>query len=208
MPQDILFGRLDRFSADLTALRDDFERHVRPCQPTQYFHNNSSYEGWAITSRDGSISDGVKRVPQADRVLNGIRIEQATTPTRAATATFRQVLDDLSRLGMRCFRSRVMRLSNEGFEMTMHRDATRESWRLHIPLITTPESIFEWDVPGLGLIQTHLPADGSAWLVRVDIPHRAVNRNPGQCERIHFLTSVERGISRNSIQMPFVIRTP
>ena len=71
--------------------------------------------------------------------------------------------------------------------MGWHTDSDKESWRLHIPIITNPNAFFEWKLPDGRIESVHLPADGSAWLVRVDVTHRAVNRSTEPSERVHLL---------------------
>ena len=62
MPSDILYGRVARFRADVPRLAAYYDEVICKVPATQYHDNNASYEGWAITSRDGTTSDGVRRI--------------------------------------------------------------------------------------------------------------------------------------------------
>ena len=75
----------------------------------------------------------------------------------------------------------------------LHTDALRETWRLHIPIITNPNCFFEWQRADGSIESVHLPADGSAWLVRVDLSHRAVNRSNEPSTRVHLLMGLSPG---------------
>ncbi|MSP83122.1 MAG: hypothetical protein EXQ94_09355 [Alphaproteobacteria bacterium] len=68
-------------------------------------------------------------------------------------------------VGLSWFRARVMRLTSGSFEMKFHRDADLESWRLHVPIITTPESFFEWRLDS-GEIERHSPSGRWIRMVR------------------------------------------
>lgn len=188
---EILFFRLKDFKVDIDEMRRDFEASIRRIPAVPYHHAGLPYEGWAITSRDGSASDGVKRISGKERVLNGVKVEGATIPTELCTDFIRGVLKQLQARGLKCFRVRYMKMGSEGFDMNFHRDAKRESWRLHIPLYTNEHCFFEWETKERGKVKKHLPADGSAYLVRVDELHRGANYSPEPSERIHFLLSLE-----------------
>src|SRR5262249_20423301 len=114
------------------------------------------------------------------------------TPTPLCSGPMADVLASIEARGIEFFRARVMRLRSGSFEMKFHRDAEVESWRLHVPIITTPESHFEWQRPDGTITGIHMPADGTAWLVRVDQRHRAVNRAPTATQRVHLLMSLAR----------------
>jgi|GEM_PF-2655034 len=43
--------------------------------------------------------------------------------------------------------ARYMQLESEGEEMPFHTDAMRETWCLHIPLVTIPDALFQWQFP-------------------------------------------------------------
>ena len=209
MPSDILYGRVARFRADVPRLAAYYDEVICKVPATQYHDNNASYEGWAITSRDGTTSDGVRRIerggaaaaPAAPPAPSG----KGTVPTLLHAGALAETLDALAALGLRHFRARVMRLSNEGFEMKWHRDADKESWRLHVPVITNPHSVFEWKLDDGTVHRIHMPADGGAWLIRVDKLHRAINSGPPGATRVHLLMSLAEAPKPPTIESPFRI---
>jgi len=97
-----------------------------------------------------------------------------------------------------------MQLEAEGDEMPFHVDAAKETWRLHIPIVTNSDSLFEWQREDGTIESVHLPADGSAWLVRVDVNHRAVNRGKGNSSRVHLLMGCGNGLKRGMLTAPAI----
>ncbi|GAB1584237.1 aspartyl/asparaginyl beta-hydroxylase domain-containing protein [Phyllobacterium phragmitis] len=180
---DILFSRLDKFQIDIEFLRNHFEEYVRRLPSVQCRDSRIDYAGWAVTSRDGSTEDGIVR-----RItLNEGDVSRGVTPTNICCGYLAEVMEELQYYGIEPFRARIMQLESEGDEMPMHSDADHEAWRLHIPIITNPDCFFEWQLEDGNIESVHLPADGSAWLVRVDIMHRAVNRSKESAPRVHLL---------------------
>lgn len=177
-----MFARLKNFKTDPEALRTLFTEHIRKMPSTPYRDNRVDYVGWAVTSRDGSMDDGIRRI--ASSASSGVR---GVTPTAACTGCLLQVMEMLRHGGLKPYRARIMQLESEGAEMPLHKDADKETWRLHIPIITNPNCFFEWQRADGSIESVHLPADGSAWLVRVDVNHRAVNRSNEASHRVHLL---------------------
>jgi len=149
--ENILCFRLKDFEVDIEQMRRDFEVRIRHIPATPYHHAGIPYEGWALTSRDGSRSDGVKRISGKERVLNGVKVEGATVPTELCTEFVGNILKQLQARGLKCFRVRYMKMGSEAFDMSFHRDAKRESWRLHIPLYTNEHCFFEWETKARSL---------------------------------------------------------
>lgn len=195
----ILFGRLANFRADIAHLQRYYHEVIEPTQPTPYYDNGAEYEGWSITSRDGTTSDGVKRINRGGSGPRG------TIPTPLCKGFMSELLVDLSRHKLFHYRARVMRLVGGEFEMKFHHDADVEKWRLHVPIETNPESYFEWRLPNGSIEKVHFPADGSAWFVRVDQTHRATNEGPASSQRIHLLMSLSKKPLPESIEQPFLI---
>jgi hypothetical protein len=92
-------------------------------------------------------------------------------------------------------RIRLMRLGPGGGELTRHADITDHAagvaegriMRIHVPIRTNPDVIFEtWDLDGRRL-QAHM-AEGEAWYLDMRKPHTAVNG--GESERIHLVIDV------------------
>ncbi|QFZ83355.1 hypothetical protein GFK26_11555 [Variovorax paradoxus] len=179
--KDVLFARLKNFKTDPEALRTHFLGHVQKMPSTPYRDNRVDYVGWAVTSRDGTLDDGIRRIAPGGSNARGVN------PTDACSGSLAQVIDDLGRTGLKPYRARIMQLESEGAEMPLHTDAKVETWRLHIPIITNPNCFFEWQRDDGSIESVHLPADGSAWLVRVDVNHRAVNRSNEPSHRVHLL---------------------
>lgn len=187
MARDYLCGEMEGFRCDVNALRAHYESEIRP-QPSQpYFDNGANYVGWAITSRDGTTHDGIQHIKRSGSNVASART--AVQPTELCTGPMKDVMDRLTQTGLEPFRARVMALDDHDFNMTFHRDAERETWRLHVPIITNPGAFFEWQIDGK-VVREHLPADGRAWFVRVDQIHRAVNEGKGHGERVHLLMSL------------------
>jgi hypothetical protein len=84
-----------------------------------------------------------------------------------------------------------------GFSWAMHTDHDnlfeQIATRVHVPLITAPESLWVWGrKDGTGreewLLSTHLCPE-SVHVVRVDVPHTVVNRHPTE-PRLHLILDV------------------
>lgn len=180
----LIFARLKDFRVDPERLRDHFVRHVSTRPPTPYRDHWVDYVGWAVTSRDGSLDDGVRHIAAREAVAIAAR---GARPTEICAGYLAEVMHRLLALGIAPFRARLMLLESEGAQMPFHRDATRQAWRLHIPVFTNPDCRFEWRREDGSTACVHLAADGSAWLVRVDVAHRALNRSLRPSSRVHLL---------------------
>ncbi len=179
--RDVLYGRLKEFQIDADRLREHYETVVAGQPATPYKDNEANYVGWAVTSRYGSLTDGVQRI---DPKSGGIR---GRKPTEICSGALQETMQRLEARPLKPYRVRVMKLVNDGAVMGWHTDSDKETWRLHIPIITNPSAFFEWKLADGRIESVHLPADGSAWLVRVDVTHRAVNRSTEPSERVHLL---------------------
>lgn len=187
-----LYGKVAGFYTDVEKLRGYFIDVIAKAPSTLYFDHSVEYEGWSMTSRDGSISDGVKHIAGKKKVP-GEKSSPAIMPTPLCQGAVAETLAQLKALGLKYSRVRVMRLSSVNFDMRFHSDSAegREQWRLHVPITTNPYSFFEWKLSDGQVVRSHFPADGSAWLVRVDTLHRAVNRDPSPSKRVHLLMGVK-----------------
>ena len=178
---DVMFARLAGFGADIEALRAHFLAHVKTLPATPYRDNRVDYIGWAVTSRDGTLVDGIKRISAKEPNIRGV------VPTEVCSGYLAEVMDELRSLAVKPYRARIMQLESEGADMPWHTDSSKEAWRLHIPILTNPNCYFEWQRDDGSTESVHLPADGSAWLVRVDVRHRALNRSNEPSNRVHLL---------------------
>jgi hypothetical protein len=182
---DVMFARLINFKIDIEALQSHFVQHVKKLPPTPYRDNRVDYIGWSVTSRDGTLDDGIQRISANSPKVRGV------TPTDACTGYLAEVMDELRTHRLKPYRARIMQLESEGAEMPLHTDSSKETWRLHIPIITNANCFFEWQREDASIESVHLPADGSAWLVRVDVNHRAVNRSSDASNRVHLLMGLD-----------------
>jgi hypothetical protein len=210
MARDYLCGEMAGFRCDIAALRTYYEQEIRPTPSQPYFDNGANYVGWAITSRDGSTHDGIQHIKRSTSNVNTAR--SMVQPTALCRGPMKDVMDQLVATRLEPFRARVMSLADHDFSMTFHKDAERETWRLHVPIITNPAAFFEWQIDGT-VVREHLPADGRAFFVRVDQTHRAVNEGTGHGERVHLLMSLvqtpaPRRFGPDSRLLPGVVPQP
>lgn len=209
---DYLFARVAGFHCEVEALRRHYREHVMKFPGTNYRDNEVNYVGWAVTSRDGSLEDGVRRISTKP----GAGGKQDNRRGMALTAICCGALEDtmvaLNAHDFRPYRVRIMSLTNEGAAMPFHVDAKKETWRLHIPITTNENCFFEWERGDGSIESVHLPADGSAWLVRVDVRHRAVNFSNQASERVHLLMGLNelppaRVIGEPNIPLDAAVKT-
>ncbi|MFC6335557.1 hypothetical protein GIR22_20750 [Pseudomonas sp. CCM 7891] len=196
--ENYMFAKLMGFSADVDLLKKHFLEEVTKTDPILFKDNNVKYYGWAITSRDGSVDDGVKRISDNTNNIRGV------TPTKVCSGYLLEVMDSLKDAGVSPYRARLMQMESEGDEMQFHVDATKETWRLHIPITTNPDCLFEWRREDGTIESVHLPADGSAWLVRVDVQHRAINKSKGSASRVHLLMGCADGLKTGMLSEPCI----
>lgn len=199
----VMFAKLKNFHVDIVRLQEHFINHVIKYDSVPYRDNQVDYVGWAVTSRDGSLKDGVRRIPtNGNDPLNKVR---GTRYTELCSGYLKEVMDSLHHYGLKPYRTRIMRLENEGIEMPFHVDSKKETWRLHIPIFTNAHSLFEWKQQSGEIESVHLPADGSAWLVRVDIEHRAVNRGGRMQSRVHLLMGLNNNPINTMLDEPYIV---
>jgi hypothetical protein len=63
----ILYGKLVDLRADVDRLRRYYHDTVEPTEATPYFDHGAEYEGWSITSRDGTVASCTARSTPARR---------------------------------------------------------------------------------------------------------------------------------------------
>lgn len=202
---EVLCAKLANFSVNVDFLKAHFEQQVKKTTATLYRDNLVDYQGWAVTSRDGSVADGVKRIStksSSEKTENSNRRGVIRTPI--CFGYLDEVMDALQGSGLSPYRARFMQLDSEGMTMPFHTDAASETWRLHIPLETNPDALFQWQLPDGSIESVHLPADGSAWLVRVDIMHRAINSYKGKNSRVHLLMGLGHTPKNHNLNNPIL----
>lgn len=189
---------------DIERLKNHFFEFVKPLEPT---YNGNSYHGWSVLSSTGSHKDGWVHGSSAYKVVDGKNIfdwEQARKldmkletkydkPTEVCTGYLAEVMQQLSDNGLQPCRARIVGLPPQS-HTNWHRDHRDGFYwvRLHIPLITNTKCKFitENDI-------THMPADGSAYLVNTAQMHMAVNS--GDEYRYHLIMQAwdTHGLSKN-----------
>ncbi len=207
MPSRYLHGRFSQVTFDIPALCKHYEQTIAPVEPVPYFDNGVFYVGWAMLSFEGGVEEGVRQRPLGGAQKSRLA-STATTPTTLCTGPMRKAIEDIRATGLHPYRARVMRLDAIGEAMTFHVDAKTETWRLHVPLVTNPQSFFEWVLPDRTLVRKHLPADGNGYFVRVDIPHRAINYPGGEAARVHLLMGVKGRPKTARFADPYVLAQP
>lgn len=112
-------------------------------------------------------------------------------PTELCTGYFNEMISSIRDAGLNPMRARVAMLKAQSTDLP-HRDAADNEYavRLHIPLITNEKCFFACDEGS-----THLPAEGDAFLLRVNRMHQV--SNGGDTDRFHIAMSVRdtKGIS-------------
>lgn len=182
---------IDRLRAELLEVR----QRLAPQMVTP------EYGGWTLLSSNGDYRDGwlkpgasigekVKSEDSAEEFAlkqRAVGLQPSSSycvPTQAYVPYFREINEKFSEQGVLLLRARLAMLK-AGASTEWHRDAPLglDDRRLHIALETNPKCFFEW--PDFRL---HCPADGSAWYLRVDIPHRACNG--GESDRYHIIANI------------------
>ena len=153
------------------------------------------YGGWSLTSSNGDYRDGwvfgdsyVNNTADTPEALieqnrsNNLKGAMAySKPTQLCIGEIAKLISWLESEGFYPRRARVMLLKAKG-KSNYHRDYP--GWlygvRLHIPIKTNSGALFICDEGA-----AHLPADGSAYLLRVNRMHQVVNS--GDTDRLHFI---------------------
>ncbi len=152
--------KLKNFTVDIRRLRDHFIHHVKPRSATLYADHLPDYVGWAVTSRDGSLSDGIK--PENEVSKEGM------LETEICCGYLAGLLTALKIYGLCPYRVRIMRLDSGDVEIPFQADSPHGEWQLYIPIETSVGALFQWVEPDGAVESVHFLADGTAWLVQVD----------------------------------------
>lgn len=189
---------------DILKLQLHVQQHVvqfEPAHPTQHFG------GWSVLSSNGNYQDGwhpgflafkegmtEEQKNQTLQKMGAKRSTEYVIPTEICHGYLEVVVNKIKELGFGPRRARIIKLLAQS-ESVWHRDAPDhlDSVRLHIPIITNSECFFEISDSE----RQHIPANGQAYLVRVNRLHRVVNRGP--TDRYHLVMDVvdHNGISRH-----------
>jgi Aspartyl/Asparaginyl beta-hydroxylase len=193
---------------DIDNLQRDLVEHVISLGPPviqgeefitpEYF----GFGGWSILSRTGDWHDGWEMghiaqneardliypngIPnyRALKYLNFSHGVEHRNPTQACKGEFVKIISQLEKMGFYPSRARVS-IMQPGASTTVHQDAPSNVYmaRIHIPIITNEQCIHSCE--GIDL---HMPADGSAYIMWVNLPHQA--RNTSNENRYHMLIDV------------------
>jgi len=193
------------FKVDLDLLRQAVKDHVFPLgdqviqgeeYETPQYHG---FGGWTITSRTGDWHDGWETfqteqgevlekflptpelIAKALKYFNMAHSLEHDKPTQAYVGEIRKVVEQITELGLTPRRVRVSCLK-AGCKSLVHKDADTSEYmaRIHIPLWTDEKAVFIADGKHL-----HMPADGSAYMVWVNIWHQI--RNDSDIDRYHLI---------------------
>lgn len=182
-----LWYQLPDFKIDIKKFADYvMELEKRPSTAHEAAITGKIY-GWAITSRAKSEDFGLNKIDYD--VF--IPLEDMIHPTKNCFGYAREILLSLGMKGLFASRARILALT-PGAQMSFHRDeyipSMGTSWRLHIPIISTPEAKLQWLIDDK-VIETHLPPTGHAYMINVSEPHKPINNSSDQV-RYHFICSL------------------
>lgn len=155
--------------------------------------------GWALQSTNGSYQNGWTTDfcpyngpqnlgpswnPRNDYERTLKTVQDFVFPTEINSDEIQSTIMRLEELGLNPRRARIIKLSANS-DCRWHQDGHESIYqvRLHIPLITNAGCFFETQDGTF-----HMPADGSAYLVHINKPHRVINR--GNADRYHFVCHV------------------
>ena len=187
---------------DVTRLVQYLHEHVLHLEPML---QSEAFGGWSVLSSNRSYKDGwhqghktMKKDASLDEVRNGLknmgakRSSEYAYPTEIYTGYMKEVIENISSMGLNPRRARIIRLT-AGLASSWHRDAPEhfDFVRLHIPIITNFGCFFETESG-----RDHMSANGQSYFVRVNRLHRVVNE--GQTDRFHLVMDVydQNGVSQ------------
>lgn len=183
---------------DIKRLQNYFNTQVKTFEPV---FQNEMFGGWSILSTSGDYRDGFQQphpfyfynqasgkyeldYERAHREIGFTWPEMHVNLTQVGTDYITEVIEIIRRLGLKPHRARWTWIPPNS-TTTWHRDVWESSYgvRLHIPVITNPECLFETEEGSV-----HMPADGSCYLVAVNCLHKAYNH--GNEDRVHIIMDV------------------
>lgn len=190
----MIFEELE-FQFDVEKLRTHFREkvaHLAPCMVGNFFG------GWSVLSSNGSYLDGWASGERAyeSSFMPGATLSEKfaslgvksdashVNPTEICTGYMYEVIRAIRDAGLEPVRARLSLLKARG-RSRMHRDGKDSEYavRLHIPIITTDQCLFTCDEGSV-----HLPADGRAFLLRVNRMHQVTNES--NQDRVHLIMSI------------------
>lgn len=165
--------------------------------------------GWSVYSSNGSLEDGWSNWHAAlesgdrDEVLQKLKkmdfkgTDVYDKPTQIFTGYLKEVIETIESYNLNPKRVRIANLKS-GSIGVWHQDSFSDlpAYRIHIPIFTNSSCFFEQEN-----ISSHMPADGTAYVICVHKKHRIVNY--GKTDRIHLIMNVD--LPENFIDDPFEI---
>lgn len=177
---------------DVEKLQEHLRKYV--------FHLKSerqtpAFGGWSVLSGDGTYQDGwqmghlaFRREGKADQegILRklGFYEKNFDQPTEVCHGYMAEVIEQIRAAKFNPRRARIIELFANSCS-SWHRDSAedRPFYRLHIPIFSNPLAKFLCESG-----EVHLPADGSAYVLRVNQMHKVVN--DGSENRYHLVIDV------------------
>lgn len=185
---------------DIDEIRHTVLDHVKQLgnpifQGEQYGFND--FGGYSLLSTTGHWKDGWEvggtGIPgetiltpgkvnyKAAKYLGLTHSFENSIPTEACVGPIKDAIDKIAELGFYPRRARISMLK-AGTKTILHSDAPKDRYsaRIHIPIITTPECLHYGDGECF-----HMPADGSVYMIWVNIPHQVFNNS--SIDRYHII---------------------
>jgi hypothetical protein len=200
------YEKLD-YKVDINRLRKEVEDNVfslgpQVIQGEEYeTEQYQGFGGWSLLTRTGDWHDGWEVYHSDDKETNDLFFPNGQynykamkflnvshdsglehdKPTPACVGYIAEVLNDLERLGFYPRRARVSCLQAHSKSL-VHRDSVSNNYmaRIHIPLITNEKCVHMCDGQNL-----HMPADGSVYILWVNVWHQI--RNDSDKDRHHII---------------------
>jgi len=210
------YEKLD-YKVDIDRLRKEVENNVftlgkQQIQGEEFetleYHG---FGGWTLLSRTGDWRDGWEVYHSDDKETNDVFFPNGQynykamkymnvaegfehkNPTAGCVGYIKEVLDDLESLGFYPRRARVSCLQAHSKSL-VHKDSDTNNYmaRIHIPLITNKKCVHICQGENL-----HMPADGSVYILWVNLWHQI--RNDSDEDRYHIIMDAydTRQITKN-----------
>ena len=163
-------------------------------------YSDSYHDGWefGFCPYNGPENQSPSWTPKNSLEKQIKSVQDFSIPTAINTATTLELFRQLIQLGFYPRRARIMKLS-AGSSCVWHQDGNKDIYqvRLHIPIITNDQCFFDYEDGS-----HQLKADGSAYLVKINRPHRV--RNEGTTDRYHFVCHIwdTKGFSQHHFYDP------
>lgn len=190
------FERAPGLQFDIERLRKHLFDAVIPAFPI--LMQGPWFGGWSVYSSNGCYDNGFeqghkaftqqdgKDVYDADKAASlGVRrVADYRYPTQICHGYLGMVMTTILEGGWRPRRARIT-IMKPGGGTSWHRDGADTDYaiRMHIPIVTNKDCHFSTRTE-----RYHMPADGSAYIVRVNCEHQAVNH--GDADRYHLIMNV------------------